>query len=331
MAKVRKKQEKPQSLLEVAEYINKVFEPGTSFLASEKMSIKIPRFSSGSLLLDKALGGGYPKGRIIEIYGGESSGKTTLSLMATREVQKAGGNVAFIDAEHALDLEYAKKLGVDEKKLVITQPNYGEQALDILEQYIGTELFDLIVVDSVAALVPKAELEGEAGEFQMGLQARMMSQAMRKITPKLQKTNTTVIFINQTRSKIGVMFGSPTTTTGGNALKFYASQRLETARIKAIKNGDDVVGHILQVKVVKNKVSTPYQKAQLPLIYGKGVYEIAEIVQLALDNGILEKSGASYKFEGNHIARGLFNLYDILDDNPEILEKIKENLTQNPI
>jgi recombination protein RecA len=291
----------------------------------------IPAISTGSLGLDIALGiGGLPKGRIVEIYGPESSGKTTMTLSVIAEAQKMGATCAFVDAEHALDPEYAGKLGVNVDDLLVSQPDTGEQALEITDMLVRSNAIDVIVVDSVAALVPKAEIEGEMGDMHVGLQARLMSQALRKITGNIKNANCLVIFINQIRMKIGVMFGSPETTTGGNALKFYASVRLDIRRTGAVKDGDEVVGSETRVKVVKNKVSPPFRQAEFQILYGKGIYRNGEIIDLGVLHGLLEKSGAWYSYQGNKIGQGKANSAKFLADNPEIgatLEKqIREKL-----
>ena len=329
MAKREKKKE-INSIDNLISSLDKTFGQGSFFNASENRTIQVEKLSSGSLILNKALGGGYPLGRIIEIYGSESSGKTTLALHAIAEAQKNGGMCAFIDAEHALDIEYAKKLGVDTSKMFISQPDYGEQALEIVDEVVKSNLFSIVVVDSVASLVPKSELEGEMGDQQMGKQARLMSQAMRKLTGNISRTKTIVIFINQTRSKIGVMWGSPTTTTGGNALKFYASQRLEIARTSQIKNGEEVIGHKLKIKVVKNKIAPPFKVAETELIYGKGVSKENEILNLAVQYGIIEKSGSWYKYGDTSLGQGSVKVIETLQDNPDLLEEI-ENLINEQI
>jgi recombination protein RecA len=279
----------------------------------------IPAISTGSLGLDIALGiGGLPKGRIVEIYGPESSGKTTLTLSVIAEAQKMGATCAFVDAEHALDPEYAGKLGVNVDDLLVSQPDTGEQALEITDMLVRSNAIDVIVVDSVAALVPKAEIEGEMGDMHVGLQARLMSQALRKITGNIKTANCLVIFINQIRMKIGVMFGSPETTTGGNALKFYASVRLDIRRTGAVKEGDEVVGSETRVKVVKNKVAPPFRQAEFQILYGKGIYRNGEIIDLGVLHGLLEKSGAWYSYQGSKIGQGKANSAKFLADNPEI-------------
>ncbi|WP_079229377.1 recombinase RecA [Pseudomonas putida] len=291
----------------------------------------IPAISTGSLGLDIALGiGGLPKGRIVEIYGPESSGKTTLTLSVIAEAQKNGATCAFVDAEHALDPEYAGKLGVNVDDLLVSQPDTGEQALEITDMLVRSNAVDVIIVDSVAALVPKAEIEGEMGDMHVGLQARLMSQALRKITGNIKNANCLVIFINQIRMKIGVMFGSPETTTGGNALKFYASVRLDIRRTGAVKEGDEVVGSETRVKIVKNKVSPPFRQAEFQILYGKGIYRNGEIIDLGVSQGLVEKSGAWYAYQGNKIGQGKANAAKYLQENPavgaEIEKQIREKL-----
>jgi len=290
--------------------------------------------STGSIGLDIALGiGGLPKGRIIEIYGPESSGKTTLTLHAVAEEQKTGGVCAFVDAEHALDPTYAKKLGVDLDELLISQPDTGEQALEITDMLVASGAVDLIVIDSVAALTPRAEIEGEMGDTHVGLQARLMSQALRKLTANIKKSNTMVIFINQIRMKIGVMFGSPETTTGGNALKFYSSVRLDIRRIGAIKKGDEIVGNQTRVKVVKNKVSPPFKLAEFEIIYGHGISTEGEIIDMGVEHDLIEKSGSWYSYDGDRIGQGKENVREFLSENPKIakglIKKIREKLIQS--
>ena len=283
--------------------------------------------STGSISLDIALGvGGVPRGRIVEIYGPESSGKTTLSLHVVAEAQKAGGICAFVDAEHAVDVGYARKLGVRTDDLLISQPDTGEQALEITETLVRSGAIDVLVIDSVAALVPKAELEGEMGDAHMGVQARLMSQALRKLTGTISKSQTCVIFINQIRMKIGVMFGNPETTTGGNALKFYASQRLDIRRIGAIKNGEEVVGNQTRVKVVKNKVAPPFRETEFEIMYGAGISHEGEIVDLGANNGIIEKSGAWYSSKGERIGQGKDNARTWLQQNPKAAEEIEQQI-----
>jgi len=280
--------------------------------------------STGSLGLDVALGvGGLPRGRVIEIYGPESSGKTTLTLHAIAEAQKLGGTCAFVDAEHALDPQYAQKLGVDVDNLLVSQPDTGEQALEITDMLVRSGAVDVVVVDSVAALTPKAEIEGEMGDSHMGLQARLMSQALRKLTGNIKRSNTMVIFINQIRMKIGVMFGNPETTTGGNALKFYASVRLDIRRIGAIKKGDEVIGNQTRVKVVKNKVSPPFRQAEFEILYGEGISRLGEIIDLGVAHGFVDKAGSWYSYNGDRIGQGKENVRQFLKENPEVAGEIE--------
>ncbi len=280
--------------------------------------------STGSLGLDIALGvGGLPRGRVVEVYGPESSGKTTLTLQVIAEVQRTGGTAAFVDAEHALDPAYAEKLGVNIAELLVSQPDTGEQALEITDMLVRSNAVDIVVIDSVAALTPKAEIEGEMGEMQVGLQARLMSQALRKLTGNIKRSNTIVIFINQIRMKIGVMFGNPETTTGGNALKFYASVRLDIRRIGAIKSGEEVIGNMTRVKVVKNKVAPPFREAEFEIMYGLGISREGEIIDLASAQGIIEKSGAWYAYKGNRIGQGKDNARAFLQTNPEVAREIE--------
>jgi recombination protein RecA len=317
---------KKQSLDTALKQIESQFGKGTIMKLGTRETIEVPSIPTGSFGLDKALGiGGLPKGRVCEIYGPESSGKTTLTLQIIAECQKAGGSAAFIDAEHALDPEYAKALGVDIDELLLSQPDTGEQALEVTDMLVKSGSLDVIVIDSVAALVPRAELEGDMGDSHVGLQARLMSQALRKITGSIQKSNTLVIFINQIRMKIGVMFGSPETTTGGNALKFYSSVRLDIRRIGAIKDGDEVVGNETRVKVVKNKMAPPFKVVEFQILYGKGINKNAEIIEHAVKKGIIEKAGAWYSYKGDKIGQGIAKTSEFLKDNPKVLEEI-ENL-----
>ncbi len=289
----------------------------------------VPAISTGSLSLDIALGTmGVPRGRVIEIYGPESGGKTTLSLHIVAEAQKANGLAAFIDAEHALDVTYAKKIGVNTDDLLISQPDTGEQALEIAETLVRSGALDILVVDSVAALVPKAELEGEMGDAQMGLQARLMSQALRKLTGSISKSKTTVIFINQLRMKIGVFFGNPETTTGGNALKFYASQRLDIRKMTSLKTGQDVTGFRTKVKVVKNKLAPPFREAEFDIIFGEGISREGDVLDLAADKGIIEKSGAWYSYKGDRMGQGRDNSRIFLKDNPDIMKQIEDEVRE---
>ena len=317
---------KKQSLDTALKQIESQFGKGTIMKLGTRETVEVPSIPTGSFGLDKALGiGGLPKGRVCEIYGPESSGKTTLTLQIIAECQKAGGSAAFIDAEHALDPEYAKALGVDIDELLLSQPDTGEQALEVTDMLVKSGSLDVIVVDSVAALVPRAELEGDMGDSHVGLQARLMSQALRKITGSIQKSNTLVNFINQIRMKIGVMFGSPETTTGGNALKFYSSVRLDIRRIGAIKDGDEVVGNETRVKVVKNKMAPPFKVVEFQILYGKGINKNAEIIEHAVKKGIIEKAGAWYSYKGDKIGQGIAKTSEFLKDNPKVLEEI-ENL-----
>ena len=287
----------------------------------------VPAISTGSLSLDIALGTfGVPRGRVIEIYGPESGGKTTLALHIVAEAQKKNGIAAFIDAEHALDVTYAKKIGVNTDELLISQPDSGEQALEIAETLVRSGALDVLVVDSVAALVPKAELEGEMGDAQMGLQARLMSQALRKLTGSISKSKTTVIFINQLRMKIGVFFGNPETTTGGNALKFYSSQRLDIRKMTSIKNGQDVIGFRTKVKVVKNKMAPPFREAEFDIIFGEGISREGDVLDLAAANGIIEKSGAWYSYKGDRIGQGRDNSRVFLKENPEVMAQVENDV-----
>jgi len=295
--------------------------------SDEPLVQDISAISSGSISLDLALGvGGIPRGRVVEIYGPEASGKTTLTLHMVAEAQKAGGVAAFIDAEHALDVGYARKLGVRTEDLLISQPDTGEQALEICEMLVRSGAVDLIVIDSVAALVPRAELEGEMGDQHMGLQARLMSQALRKLTATISKANASVIFINQIRMKIGVMFGNPETTTGGNALKFYASQRLDIRRVGAIKDGETVIGNRTRVKVVKNKVAPPFREVEFDILYGQGISREGDLLDLAVENNIVEKSGAWFSYGGERIGQGRENARDFLKLHPEMLAEVENKL-----
>jgi recombination protein RecA len=304
------------------ESIEKQFGKGSIMKLGESTHINVETFPTGSLSLDLALGSGIPQGRIVEIYGPESSGKTTLTLHAIAEVQKRGGTAAFIDAEHALDPSYAKRIGVDIENLLLSQPDNGEQALEIVETLVRSSAVDLIVVDSVAALVPRAEIEGEMGDAHMGLQARLMSQALRKLTGVISRSNTTVIFINQIRMKIGVMFGNPETTTGGNALKFYASVRMDIRRISQIKQGDAVIGNRTRVKVVKNKIAPPFREAEFDIMYNQGISRAGDILDLAANRNIVEKAGAWYSYEGGKIGQGREATKNYLIENPTVMEEI---------
>ncbi len=311
--------------------IDRAFGKGSVMkLGQRESSIEIESISTGSLNLDIALGiGGLPKGRIIEIYGPESSGKTTLALHAVAEAQKAGGIAAFVDAEHALDPIYARKLGVDVNELLISQPDTGEQALEITDTLVRSGAIDILVIDSVAALTPRAELEGEMGDSHVGLQARLMSQALRKLTASISKSNTIVIFINQIRMKIGVMYGSPETTTGGNALKFYASVRLDIRRIGQVKEKDDIVGNATRVKVVKNKVAPPFKQVEFDIMYGEGVSKMGEIIDLGVKAGVVEKSGSWYSYSSQRIGQGRENAKRFLLENTDIADEIEQLIRQN--
>ena len=308
--------------------IEKQFGKGSVMrLGDAASTYDVEAVSTGSLGLDIALGiGGLPRGRVVEIFGPESSGKTTLSLQVIAEVQRAGGTAAFVDAEHALDPSYAGKLGVNINELLVSQPDTGEQALEITDMLVRSNAVDIVVVDSVAALTPKAEIEGEMGEMQMGLHARLMSQALRKLTGNISRSNTIVVFINQIRMKIGVMFGNPETTTGGNALKFYASVRLDIRRIGAIKNGEEVTGNMTRVKVVKNKVAPPFREAEFEIMYGQGISREGEIIELASAQGIMEKSGAWYSYKGNRIGQGKDNARAYLQANKEVAREIEDQV-----
>ena len=310
--------------------IERAFGKGSIMKLGQREALEIEAISTGSLGLDIALGiGGLPKGRIVEIYGPESSGKTTLALHVVAEAQKKGGACAFVDAEHALDPSYAKKLGVDINNLLISQPDAGEQALEIADTLVRSGAIDVLVVDSVAALVPKAELEGDMGNSLPGLQARLMSQALRKLTASISKSNTLVIFINQIRMKIGVMFGSPETTTGGNALKFYASVRLDIRRIGALKDKDEVVGNATRVKVVKNKVAPPFKVVEFDIMYGEGVSKVGELIDLGEKAGVVEKSGSWYSYDGQRIGQGRENAKNYLKENPEVAQAIENKVRTN--
>ncbi len=315
--------------------IEKQYGKGAIMKLGDRASVDVDAISSGSIKIDEALGiGGFPKGRIIEIYGPESSGKTTLALHAIAEVQKKGGRAAFIDAENAIDPIYAKHLGVDTNELILSQPDSGEQALEITEMLIKSGAIDLVVVDSVAALVPQAELDGEIGDSQVGLQARLMSKAMRKLSGVMNRSECTAIFINQLREKIGVMFGNPETTPGGRALKFYASVRVEIRRSEAIKNGTEIIGNKVNVKIVKNKVAPPFRSAQVEIMYGEGISYVAEVLDLCVDHDIIQKSGAWFSYDGNKIGQGKEAAKQYLKGNAELLaevgEKLKQKMHPNP-
>ncbi len=320
---------KEKALQAALTQIDRQFGKGTVMRMGDREHEAIPSISTGSLGLDIALGvGGLPKGRIVEIYGPESSGKTTLTLSVIAEAQNLGGTCAFIDAEHALDPIYAEKLGVNIDDLVLSQPDTGEQALEVTDMLVRSGAVDVLVVDSVAALTPKAEIEGEMGDHHVGLQARLMSQALRKITGNIKNANCLVIFINQIRMKIGVMFGNPETTTGGNALKFYSSVRLDIRRIGAVKEGEEVVGNETRVKVVKNKVSPPFKQSEFQILYGKGINRYGELVDLGVKLGLVDKAGAWYSYKGDRIGQGKSNSCDYLRDNPEVAQEIDTAIRQ---
>ena len=319
--------EKLKALKLTMDKIDKDFGKGSVMMMNEKPPMEQGVISTGSIGLDVALGiGGIPKGRVIEIYGPESSGKTTLATHISAEAQKKGGICAFIDAEHAFDSNYAQKLGVDIDSLLISQPDYGEQALEIADRLILSGALDVVVIDSVAALVPKSELEGEMGDSKMGLHARLMSQALRKLTATISKTNSCCIFINQLREKIGVMFGNPETTTGGNALKFYASVRLDIRRMAQIKDGDEVVGNHIKVKVVKNKVAPPFRQAEFDIIYGEGISKVGEIIDMGVEMGIVQKSGSWFSYNNDKMGQGRESVKQLLLDNPEMANEIEAKI-----
>lgn len=322
---------KKMALSAALSQIEKQFGKGSVMRMGDSSAVRnIEAISTGSIGLDVALGiGGLPRGRVVEIYGPESSGKTTLTLHVVAEIQKAGGTAAFIDAEHALDPLYAEKLGVDVDELLVSQPDTGEQALEITDMLVRSGGVDLVVIDSVAALTPKAEIEGDMGDSHMGLQARLMSQALRKLTANIKRSNTLVIFINQIRMKIGVMFGNPETTTGGNALKFYASVRLDIRRTGAIKKGDEVLGNETKVKVVKNKVAPPFKQVNFEILYGEGISREGELIDLGVENKIVEKSGAWYSYNGDRIGQGKDKVRTFLKENPEIAMQIEEQIRAN--
>ncbi len=322
-------QEKLKALQAAMSKIEKDFGKGSIMRMGDEQIEHVDVIPTGSIGLNAALGvGGYPKGRIIEIFGPESSGKTTLAIHAIAECQKAGGIAAFIDAEHAFDRFYAQKLGVDIDNLYISQPDNGEQALEIADQLIRSAAIDIIVIDSVAALTPKKEIEGDMGDSAVGLHARLMSQALRKVTATISKTNTTCIFINQLREKIGVMFGNPETTTGGNALKFYASVRLDIRRVTSIKDGDNVIGNQVRVKVVKNKVAPPFRKAEFEITFGEGISKIGEIIDLGVEYGIIKKSGSWFSYQDSKLGQGRDATKQLLRDNPELCEELEAQIMQ---
>ena len=315
--------EKEKAVETAVTQIERQFGKGAIMKLGSRKVIDVPVIQTGSLALDKALGiGGLPRGRVIEIYGPESSGKTTLALHAVAEVQRQGGIAAFIDAEHALDTAYARKLGVNCDELLVSQPDTGEQALEIADMLVRSGAIDVIIIDSVAALVPRAEIEGEMGDSHMGLQARLMSQALRKLTGTISKTMTSVIFINQIRMKIGIVFGNPETTTGGNALKFYASLRLDIRRVAAIKEGQEVVGNRTKVRVVKNKMAPPFHEAEFDIMYGEGISRTGDLLDVGVEAGIIEKSGSWYSYNGERIGQGRNNVKNFFDDHPDLLNEI---------
>jgi recombination protein RecA len=319
--------EKQKSLQVTVDKLEKSFGKGVVMKLSDNPVLDAPAISTGSLGLDIALGiGGVPRGRVVEIYGPESSGKTTIAMHMIAEAQKKGGLAAFIDAEHAFDRFYAERLGIDIENLYVSQPDYGEQALEITEHLIRSGAIDIVVIDSVAALVPKAEIEGEMGESKMGLQARLMSQAMRKLTSAIAKTHCVCVFINQLREKIGVMFGNPETTTGGNALKFYASIRLDIRRINQLKDGQDVVGNRVRVKVVKNKLAPPFQKAEFDIMYGEGISHAGEVLDLGVDNDIIQKAGSWFSYNGDKLGQGRDTVKGVIQDNPELMAEIEHKV-----
>lgn len=321
--------EKLKALKLTMDKIDKDFGKGSVMMMNEKTQTEQGVISTGSIGLDVALGiGGLPKGRVVEIYGPESSGKTTLATHIIAEAQKKGGICAFIDAEHAFDSAYAQKLGVDIDNLLISQPDYGEQALEIADRLILSGALDVVVIDSVAALVPKSELEGEMGDSKMGLHARLMSQALRKLTATISKTNSCCIFINQLREKIGVMFGNPETTTGGNALKFYASVRLDIRRMTQIKDGDEVIGNHIKVKVVKNKVAPPFRQAEFDIIYGEGISKVGEIIDMGVEMGIVQKSGSWFSYNNDKLGQGRESVKQLLLDNPEMANEIEVKIRE---
>lgn len=319
--------EKLKALKLTMEKIDKDFGKGSVMMMNEKAEQSLEVVSSGSIGLDTALGvGGFPKGRIVEIYGPESSGKTTIAIHVIAEAQKKGGICAIIDAEHAFDSAYARKLGVDVDNLLISQPDYGEQALEIADRLILSGALDVVVIDSVAALVPKGELEGEMGDSKMGLQARLMSQALRKLTATINKTNTICIFINQLREKIGVMFGNPETTTGGNALKFYSSIRLDIRRMSQIKDGDAAIGNRVKVKVVKNKVAPPFRSAEFDIIFGEGISKVGELIDMGVEMGILQKSGSWFSYDANKLGQGRDAVKQLFLDNPDLATEVEAKI-----
>ncbi len=323
------RQEKLKALEATLGSIEKSYGKGAIMRLGDSAIEKVSAISSGSIGLDDALGvGGFPKGRVVEIYGPESSGKTTLALHIIAEAQKAGGIAAFIDAEHAFDRFYAEKLGVDTENLLVSQPDHGEQALEIADSLIRSAAIDVVVIDSVAALTPKSEIEGEMGDSKMGLQARLMSQALRKLTASISRTGTVCVFINQLRDKIGVMFGSPETTTGGNALKFYASVRLDIRRISQIKDGENITGNRVRVKVVKNKVAPPFKKAEFDIVYGEGISKIGEIIDLGVELNIIKKSGSWFSYGETKLGQGRDAVKNLLSDNPDLVAELNDKITE---
>ncbi|GJM08813.1 MAG: protein RecA [Lysobacteraceae bacterium] len=318
---------KKRALAAALGQIEKQFGKGAVMRMGDQSEVTVPVISTGSITLDVALGiGGLPCGRVVEIYGPESSGKTTLTLQVVAEAQKAGGTAAFVDAEHALDPGYAEKLGVNVEDLLVSQPDTGEQALEITDMLVRSGAVDVVVVDSVAALTPKAEIEGEMGDTHVGLQARLMSQALRKLTGNIKRSNCMVIFINQIRMKIGVMFGSPETTSGGNALKFYSSVRMDIRRIGSVKRGDEVVGNETVVKVVKNKMAPPFRKAQFEILYGEGISRLGEVIDLGVKHNIVEKAGAWYSYNGDRLGQGKDNVRNFLKEQPELAAEIEQQI-----
>ncbi|PIX07293.1 MAG: recombinase RecA, partial [Flavobacteriales bacterium CG_4_8_14_3_um_filter_35_10] len=329
MATDKEKEAKLKALQLTLDKLDKTYGKGAVMKLGDVVKVEVDAISSGSLGLDIALGvGGYPRGRVIEIYGPESSGKTTLTLHAIAEAQKAGGIAAFIDAEHAFDKDYAKNLGVDTDNLIISQPDNGEQALEITDNLIRSGAIDIVVIDSVAALTPRSEIEGEMGDSKMGLHARLMSQALRKLTGNISKTNCTVIFINQLREKIGVMFGNPETTTGGNALKFYASVRLDIRRKAQLKDGEKVIGNSTKVKVVKNKVAPPFQTAEFDIMYGFGISKVGEIIDLGVEYGVIKKSGSWFSYGDTKLGQGRDAVKVIINDNPEMALELETKIKE---
>ena len=319
--------ERRRQILATLAQMDKQFGKGSVLMLGSRAALPVEVITTGSISIDNALGaGGFPRGRVIEIFGPESSGKTTLALHVIAEAQRQGGVAAFIDAEHALDPTYASKLGVDTENLIVSQPDYGEQALEIAQALVQSQAIDVIVIDSVAALTPKAEIEGEMGDSHMGLQARMMSQALRKLTASVSRANTCLIFINQLREKIGVMFGNPETTTGGRALKFYASVRVEVRRTTAIKDGETVVGNRTKVKVVKNKVAAPFREVELDILYGRGISRESDVLDLGAQHGIIEKSGSWYSYKNERIGQGRENARQSLIDRPELCRSVEQDL-----